>query len=74
MSLNAVAHSLVCAARREKNETFTAAAVASFLSSQQHCGVLLNVIYRKECPRWKAAGSSTREKDLPSRNDDVFVL
>jgi hypothetical protein len=43
MSLNAVAHKLACVARREKNESFLAAVATSFWSSQQHCGVLLNV-------------------------------
>ena len=43
MSLKNVAHELVCVAHRDKNVSFLAAVATSFLSSQQHCGVLLNV-------------------------------
>ena len=43
MSLNAVAHHLVFANRRKKMNGLIAAVGSSFLSSQQHCGVLQNV-------------------------------
>jgi len=43
MSLNAVAHDLVFANRREKIHLLQGAVGSSSLSSQQHCGVLLNV-------------------------------
>jgi hypothetical protein len=43
MSLNAVAHDLVFANRRKRMTHLIAAVGSSFLSSQQHCGVLLNV-------------------------------
>jgi len=44
MSLNAVAHGLVCGFRREIMSRLIAASAASFDSSQQHCGVLLDVM------------------------------
>jgi hypothetical protein len=43
-SLNAVAHTLGLRRPPRENGSFIAAVVASFLSSQQHCGVLLNVM------------------------------
>jgi len=43
MSLNAVAHDLVFANRRKRMDRLIVAVGSSFLSSQQHCGVLLNV-------------------------------
>jgi hypothetical protein len=43
-SLNAVAHELVFANHREKIGLLIAAVGSSSLSSQQHCGVLLDVI------------------------------
>jgi len=44
MSLNAVAHELVIANRRRRMNYFIAAVDSSSLSSQQHCGVLPNVM------------------------------
>jgi len=47
MSLNAVAHKLVLANRRKKIHLLIAAVGSLFLRSQQHCGVLQNVIRKQ---------------------------
>jgi hypothetical protein len=47
MSLNAVAHDLVFANRRKEISLLIVAVGSSSLSSQQHCGVLLNVSRNK---------------------------
>jgi hypothetical protein len=57
MSLNAVAYELVFANRRKRMSRSIAAVGSSFLSSQQHCGVLQNVSrnrIRRESNRCKS--------------------
>ena len=50
MSLNAFAHVLVCAFRRDEIVFLIAASGASFESSQKHCIVLVNVSHKAASP------------------------